>query len=440
PLGITVLVTSRHRPSLPNLRLTPLDVLTPGPAAAVFAARYAEAGGAWEATRDGEPAAQVVERLGLLPLAIELAAADAAINGLSVAALAAQLADAHRLNQLSDATDPTRGVRYAFERGHERLPQPLRDAFAALGLPEGADWPRAVIEGLLSGALAGQPEAPTPAAALTQLAARSLILLASEPTTEAQGTEDQGTPEPRVRLHPLLREYAEERWSALAEERQSAALTALLVATTAFTTEHESDFAALAREEELLAGAIRRAGATGIAPRQLAAAVGAFWSYLYRGGHWRLGQELLSLQLAARRAVGDRAGEGATLNNLGTLARGQGRAEEAARYYTEALAIRRAVGDRAGEGATLHNIASIEEARGQRAEAARHYQEALALYTALGLERDMQDEREALARLAQADSVPSAGGQPAKAPPASDAAPEPVAAGEKRRRWWPFGR
>ncbi len=99
--------------------------------------------------------------------------------------------------------------------------------------------------------------------------------------------------------------------------------------------------------------------------------------------------------------MGDRAGEGATLNNLGLLAYDQGHLEEAARYYEQALAIVREVGDRAGEATTLHNIASVEEALGQLDDAERHYRESLAVYTELGLQKDMQIEVEALARVAR---------------------------------------
>ena len=49
------------------------------------------------------------------------------------------------------------------------------------------------------------------------------------------------------------------------------------------------------------------------------------------------------------REVGNRAGEGSTLNNLGQLVSLLGHRDEAARYCREALAIQREVGDRPGE-------------------------------------------------------------------------------------------
>jgi tetratricopeptide (TPR) repeat protein len=60
--------------------------------------------------------------------------------------------------------------------------------------------------------------------------------------------------------------------------------------------------------------------------------------------------------LVIYREVGDRGGEGVTLNNLGLLSDSLGKKQEALDYYQQALSIRREVGDRGGEGVTLFNI------------------------------------------------------------------------------------
>ena len=57
--------------------------------------------------------------------------------------------------------------------------------------------------------------------------------------------------------------------------------------------------------------------------------------------------------------MGDRAGEGTTLNNIGVVYRGQERYAEALQVLQQALAIRREVGDRTGEGLTMHNIGKV---------------------------------------------------------------------------------
>ena len=60
--------------------------------------------------------------------------------------------------------------------------------------------------------------------------------------------------------------------------------------------------------------------------------------------------------LPIRREVGDRAGEAATLNNIGCVYYGLGDRQRALEYYEQALPILREVGDRAGEATTLNNI------------------------------------------------------------------------------------
>ncbi|MFO1423679.1 MAG: tetratricopeptide repeat protein [Candidatus Competibacteraceae bacterium] len=64
-----------------------------------------------------------------------------------------------------------------------------------------------------------------------------------------------------------------------------------------------------------------------------------------------------SLKLA--KALGDRAGEGVTLNNLSQIYQARGDYDTALRYLEESLAIRRAIGDRAGLCPTLFNMGHI---------------------------------------------------------------------------------
>jgi tetratricopeptide (TPR) repeat protein len=416
PLGITVLLTARHEPSSPRLRLLPLDVLDPEPAIQLFAERYESRGGVWDNARDHAPASEVVEALGWLPLAIELAAVRAARAHTGVAALADELREADRLGRLRDPLDPTRSVRYAFERSLAALNPLQRVRFAALGLPDGPDWPHSVIERLLAAVPHGAENAAPASDDLDLLAALSLVALMAPDAAEA--------PSPRVRLHPLLRELAREEWARQPAPTRMSCLTALLDSVGALAQESRRDFATLARYEDLIAGTLRRAAREGIEPSQLVATIGALEQYLDLGGHWRLGMELSTLQLAACRAVknrtgeaqtlnnlgylahrlggaedagryydqalarwrelGDQAGQGETLNNLGSLARGQGRLEQAGDYYRQALALRRQVGDRAGEGTTLNNLGTVATDLGRLDDAARYYEQALALRRELG--------------------------------------------------------
>ena len=56
------------------------------------------------------------------------------------------------------------------------------------------------------------------------------------------------------------------------------------------------------------------------------------------------------------RAVGDRAGEAATLHNIGRVYDDLGEKQQALDYFNQALLLSRAVGHRAGEATILTNI------------------------------------------------------------------------------------
>jgi len=87
--------------------------------------------------------------------------------------------------------------------------------------------------------------------------------------------------------------------------------------------------------------------------------------------------------LAITREVGDRAGEGTTLNNIGVVYAKQGRYVEALESLQRALAIHREVGNRPMEGTTLNNIGNVYKAQGRYGEALDHYQQAMEVLEAI---------------------------------------------------------
>ncbi|HEY7984825.1 MAG TPA: DUF4062 domain-containing protein, partial [Ktedonobacterales bacterium] len=273
-LTIRALLTSRHVISSPRLEVRAVDVLDPSPAVALFAERYQQRQGRWDAARDAADAGALVRALGYLPLAIELEAARGAVGKLSVAALAREVQRPDVLDRLKDPLAANASVRYAFERSLALATPAQRLRFAALGLPDGPDWPRGVIECLLDG-LAAAAQATTSAADdLDALVALSLVALAP------------GEDGPRVRLHALLRAFAREEWARQAPETREAGLAALMGCVADLVGAHDQDFATLAREEELIAGTLRQAAELGAAQRQVEATLNALHDYLYRGGHW----------------------------------------------------------------------------------------------------------------------------------------------------------
>jgi tetratricopeptide (TPR) repeat protein len=374
-LGMSLLLTARHEPSSPRIRIVALDVLDPAAAAQLFEERYVARGGEWDAGRDRSAAGVVVEALGWLPLAIELAAARAARMHQPAPVLANELKEADRLGKLRDPLEPTHSVRFAFSRSLELLTVAQRARFALLGLPAGPDWPRPLIEQLFTATSVETSDPVPPSDDLEALAALSLLVL-----TNAGG--DQGGP--RVRLHPLLRELAREEWQRKPEAERKLDIGALLDAAGDLITGHERDFALLAREEDLIAGALRTAAGAGIEPLRFYGWIMALESYLDLGGHWRLGFELYTLAAELSSRSGDLSAEARAENNLGVLAQHLGDFDAAEHTYGQALALRRDLGDREGEAETLSNLGGLAHARGRGEEAAATYQQALAIRQELG--------------------------------------------------------
>ncbi len=93
-------------------------------------------------------------------------------------------------------------------------------------------------------------------------------------------------------------------------------------------------------------------------------------------------QEALTLYreaLTMYEAVGDRASQATTLNNIGAVYDGLGDRQQALAYYQQALPIREEVGDRAGESVTQYNMAMIYRAQGKLAEAVEALRKVVAL-------------------------------------------------------------
>jgi tetratricopeptide (TPR) repeat protein len=386
PLGMRLLLTARHEPSSPRVRTVALDVLEHDAAVQLFQERYAARSGDWDTVRDRQATGAVVTALGWLPLAIELAAARAARMHQGVAALAQELTEADRLGMLRDPLEPTRSVRYAFSRSLEILDSDQRARFALLGLPAGSDWPRSFIERLLLASTGKQsaPDETPPADDLEVLAALSLVTL----TGGSRGT--------RVRLHPLLRDLAREEWNRKPAAERESDISALLDATADLIAGHERDFTLLAREEDLIAGALRTAAGAGVHPALISTQIEALEPYLDLGGRWRLGRDLLAIAIDLSSRAGDRAGEARALNNLGVLAQHLLDLDAAEQAYSRALALRRELADRIGEGETLSNLAGLSHARGRPEQAQETYQQALAIRQELG---DRQGEAMILGNL-----------------------------------------
>ncbi|MCP5426625.1 MAG: tetratricopeptide repeat protein [Gammaproteobacteria bacterium] len=101
-------------------------------------------------------------------------------------------------------------------------------------------------------------------------------------------------------------------------------------------------------------------------------------------GEYEMALRYLEESLLVQRAIGDQTGRGATLNNLSLIYHARGDYETARQYLEGALAHCRTIGDRAGEGTTLNNLSQIYQAHGEYETALRYLKESLAIHRAIG--------------------------------------------------------
>lgn len=188
--GVRWLVTSRESLGLAGEQVFELAGLpSAGPDAPALAllAEHAARHGCPLQAQDADAAARIAGSLQGLPLALELAAAWLPV--LSPAAVAAQVERdlGFLAHDRAAWAPPHRSLRAVFDSSWQRLAQPLRDALAGLS----------VLQGAFDGA-AAQDIARCDAAQLLQLAGKSLL------------QRESGGRALRLRLHPLVRQFAAE--------------------------------------------------------------------------------------------------------------------------------------------------------------------------------------------------------------------------------------
>lgn len=96
-------------------------------------------------------------------------------------------------------------------------------------------------------------------------------------------------------------------------------------------------------------------------------------------GQYSLALSHFQEALVVRREEGDRAGEGATLNQIGMVYNSQGDYDQALSYYQQALVILREVGDQVAQAATLDNIGMVYSSKGDYDQAISYFQQALVI-------------------------------------------------------------
>ncbi|MDI6099467.1 BTAD domain-containing putative transcriptional regulator [Actinoplanes sp. NEAU-A12] len=462
--GVRILATSREQLGLGGEVIFALGGLaTPAPdatdphadAVRLLADRVAAArGGVGLGAAEQAAAAELCRRVDGLPLAIELAAAR--LRALPLSEVASRL---DRQLDLLSGTSPSarhRTMRAAIDWGYDLLDLPQQKLLRLLG----------VFAGGFDLAAAEEVYGADPIDTLTQLVDRSMV-------------EHTGG---RYRLIEMIRAYAREHLAAdervIAYGRLAGLWESRLAAPPPSDgPAHAAWLEGIAADHDTIVAAIDWALRDGDPERGLTLATGMWW-YWWIAGRMAEGRELLGRALAAAsaqssalrgralraaaalarnsgdlaearrlgeeclatfRAVGDRGGVLAALNNLlitaqaqedypaslefgfealrtareasdarmvaaasnntaGTL-RCMGRLDEAEPLFARALQGFRELGDRRGEAAALTNLSATDRRRGRSAPARSAMREALAIYTELGIVEGQLDAVEGLAQL-----------------------------------------
>jgi DNA-binding SARP family transcriptional activator/tetratricopeptide (TPR) repeat protein len=390
--GCLVLVTSRNQltplVAAEGARPLGLDLLSPAEAGDLLARRLGAARVA------AEPAAveEIVARCARLPLALGIAAAQAAIRpGFPLAALAAQLRDAAGGLDAFDGGDPGSDVRVVLSWSYRALTAPAARLFRLLGVHPG-------------------PDVAVPAAAsLAGVSRREVRVLLAELTQANLLTE----PRPgRYAAHDLLRAYAAELVATEDPEAERRAAryrlfdhylhTAQKVVRIGYGSwsnlpldpvrpgvvpEEPADMgeanAWFSAEEPVLLAAIRAAAATGF-PAHAWKLVGTL-SYVFEArGLWREWAAAQEVALDAAERAGDAIGQAHAHHGLGRAYSWLGRDDEAFDHLNQALDRHARRGDAGAQGNVRLGLGFLYNRKGDVPAALHQSHAALVLFRAAG--------------------------------------------------------
>ena len=397
-----------------------LDILSKKDALALFTAMY---------QREGHPltslfhasAPRIVAAVGYHTYAVRLISAYAADTRPDLDQLALELEHDPTLALGIRNIDASEFLGAVFARSLDALPAEAHALILALGLVPATVLGRLATLALGAGIGLSTEDADN---AVTLLARRAIITITAE---GGQGGGDSV----RVQLHPLMHAYAhqcaETQWTTEQQQASLDTLEAFFVEYTTTTTD-----AALASDEALIHAVIERAQDLehrehlvalciemciywrdrsriqavlrylpwGIAAaqtqattdderakRRLASLQVALGDIYAATGRLTDAEHAYEANLAERRAVSDRQGQGAALNRLGQVAQKRGRLDEAADYFQQALLVVREVQDRQGEGDVLGYLGQVALLRGRLDEATDYFQQSLLIH------REVQDRR-----------------------------------------------
>ncbi len=333
----------------------------------------------------------IAERLGGLPLALELAAAR--VRMLSPRQILERLGRSLDLGGgARDLPERQRTLRGAVGWSYQLLPDPERRLFGRLGV-FASGW---TVESALAVA---DPEADLGidiVEGIESLADKSLVRI--EPAPDADSSADAG---PRFGMHPLLREFALERLDEsgerlTVEERFVAECVGIAERAGAvmLATGGEAAMAALDREERNLRAALDWSLAHD-APTHGLRIIGATWRWFQGRGRLREARSTLT-RLLEHPSPSDRRVRIAALAAAGGLAYWMRDFIAARAAYEERLALAQETGDPILTADAHYDLGFIGMTSQDDAMLRAHEERALELYTAAGHEDGALLARQAL--------------------------------------------
>ncbi|MBD1942704.1 tetratricopeptide repeat protein [Coleofasciculus sp. FACHB-712] len=115
-----------------------------------------------------------------------------------------------------------------------------------------------------------------------------------------------------------------------------------------------------------------------------AKSLGNLGNAYYSLGKYQLAIDYHQQSIAIKREIGDRNGEAKSLSNLGNAYYSLGKYQLAIDYHQQSIAIKREIGDRNGEASSLIGLGSASDSLGQYQLAIDYYQQSLAIKREIG--------------------------------------------------------
>ena len=375
-----VVVTSRTRltglAATGGARLITLDVLSGGEARQMLARRLSDG----RVSAEQDAVAELTGLCGRLPLALAITAARAADRpDFPLATLAHELRERQRLGAL-DAGETATSMQAVFQWCYQQLDAPAARMFRLLGLHPGPS----ITEGAAA-ALAGLPGGQ--ARDLLRGLARGCLLTEPCPgrfvfhdllrAYAAGQAEVADSPADRNAALTRLFDYYLAAAKAAAQALGQSSVTGAPVPGALVVTDGDAALAWLdAERANLTAVAVEAAGSRW--PGCTIRLATTLFRYLDDGGHFTEARTVHAAALDAARRTGDRAAQADELRHCVTDFR-QGRYEQASGKLRQALAIYRDLGDRLGQGRTLNNLGHVLRQQGNYQEAIDQHQQGLVL-------------------------------------------------------------